>query len=651
VGATRRLAAIMFTDMVGYTALTQSDEASTLQLLGEQEQLVRPLLALHQGREVKSTGDGFLIEFDSALRAVQCAIDIHERLHARNSRKGVAPIALRIGVHLGDVEERSGDIFGDAVNIASRIEPLAAPEGVCVSGQVFDQVRNKIPNRFQKLGPQMLKNVRVPTEVYRVTFPWEPSGPTPDVAGRTRLAVLPLANISPDPKDEYFADGLTEELISALSKVRELRVIARTSVSQYKTGAKSVSQIGSELGVGTVLEGSVRKAGNRLRITLQLIDVGTQEHMWAHSYDRELDDVFAIQTEIAEKTADVLRVELLGPERESIRRKPTSNLEAYNLYLRAIHSARLPSAVRFEESVRLFEEAIAKDPHFSLAYSHLANMYLLQSGETIAPRVAFHRAEELVTKALELDPSSSDAHTARGNLALQHGQDWKLAEEEFRQAISLSPSDANAHFWYAILLVALQRFDQAVDELRTTMELDPIWEDAQRWLLHAYALSGDLAPALVAAEENRDRDPAATTPRVLLGLLYLRAGRVEEARREADAVSTPSGRYERFDWAVLHAKLGRPEEARRFLEELKKATETGYVSPTLLAGLCTVLGDRETALAILTKDYEAGESGLWLEYQLMDFGSIRDDPRFQSILRGMKLPTNGAGRPGTPLRT
>ncbi|MGP8077692.1 MAG: adenylate/guanylate cyclase domain-containing protein [Thermoplasmata archaeon] len=229
----------------------------------------------HEGREIKSTGDGFLVEFDSALRAVQCAIDIHQNLAERNAMPSVTPIRLRIGVHLGDVEERDGDIFGDSVYVASRIEPLADPGGICISEPVFGQVRNKISNQFEKLEPKALKNVRYPLDVYRVVLPWTGGPPPARSPGPARLAVLPFVNISPDPNDEYFADGLTEEMITVLSQLRELRVIARTSVSQYQANPKSVSQIGAELGVDAVLEGSVRKSVDQLRITVQLIDVGT----------------------------------------------------------------------------------------------------------------------------------------------------------------------------------------------------------------------------------------------------------------------------------------------------------------------------------------------------------------------------------------
>jgi adenylate cyclase len=639
VASVRRLAAIMFTDMAGYTASSEADEAGTLKLLREQEELVRPLLSAHQGREVKSTGDGFLVEFGSALRAVQCAIDIHQHLQERNSQQGVNLIKLRIGIHLGDVEERGGDVFGDAVNIASRIQPLAAPGGLCISGEVFNQVRNKVPNRFEKLESRALKGIRLPLEVYRVALPWETSELPPGRASRSRLAVLPLANISPDPKDEYFADGLTEELISALSKIRELRVIARTSVGQYKSTSKSVSQIGLELDVGSILEGSVRKAGDRLRITLQLIDTGTQEHIWASTYDRRLDDVFAIQTEIAEQTAGALQLELRVPARESIRRKPTSNLPAYNAYLRGIHAARQSRLEGHVEALKLFDEAVRLDPNFSLAYASLANTYLLLAGQTLPPREVFPRAEELIRKALDLDPASSDAHAAAGNLALQRARDWTLAEREFQTAISLNPSNASAHWWYAVLLKALGRFDEQIDELRITIQLDPLWEDPKLRLASAVAATGDLSSAIELGEEVRDRDPQHPSPHIALGFFYLCSGRVDDARKEAElaAGSGLKDSHLRTDVAVLWAMLGNPANARRFAEEEEDASKTRYVNRTHLAELYAAIGDRETALDHLEREYQAGETCLQMHHRGVAFDSIRDDPRFQSLLDRLRL--------------
>jgi len=633
----------MFTDMVGFSAAMQADEAGTLTLLKEQEELVRPLFAAEHGREVKSTGDGFLVEFDSALHAVQCAIDIHRRLHERNSQEGVKPIKLRIGVHLGDIEERGNDIFGDAVNIAARIEPLARAGGICISDPVFTQVRNKVPNKFEKLLPKKLKNIRYPMELYRVALPWEAAeAPTGEIP-RSRLAVLPLTNISPDPTDEYFADGLTEELISALSKIRELRVIARTSVNQYKASSKPVSQIGAELDVASVLEGSVRKSGNRLRITLQMVDTATQEPIWATTYDRELDDVFAIQTEIAEKTAGALRLQLLDPDRESIRKKSTSNLVAYNLYLKGIHAARTATYEGYSGSIKFLDEAIREDPEFSPAYSYLANIYMLLMGETLAPHDTFPRAKVLVSKALQLDPNSSEAHTARGNLALQHEQDWETSEREFKWAISINPSNANAHFWYAMLLLAVQRFDEAAGELRTTIELDPLWELPKIWMMVAHFAAGDFEAAIAAAEEERDRNPNEPGPHIDLGMMYARSGRVEEAQTEAELSAGEVSEYDRLNRAVLWARLGRPEEARSLVAEGEEAARTRYVNPSRMAALFSALGEKEKALEWLERDYREGTRGLWFDYQLMAFDPLRSDPSFHAMLTRLKLPTGVTG--------
>jgi adenylate cyclase len=644
VAATRRLAAIMFTDLVDYTGQAQTNEAAALRLLEEQERLVRPIFERHRGREVKSTGDGFLVEFDSALHAVEAAVDVLERLLDRNSRPGVAPIRVRIGVHLGDVEERAGDIFGDAVNIASRIEPLAEPGGLCISAQVYDQVRNKLPFRFHKLPPTPLKHVEVPIDVYRVGFTGSGGSGASSPIPRTRLAVLPLANISPDSKDEYFADGLTEELIASLSKLRELRVIARTSVGQYKATSKSVSEIGRELEVGSVVEGSVRKAGDRLRITLQLIDAATQEHIWASSFDRTLDDVFAIQTEIAERTAEALRVELVGAERASLAKRPTSDVEAYNLYLKGLHASRRPAGGiegGITESIGFFEEAIRRDPRFSLAHSALANTLITLAGITIAPADAFPRARALVNRALELDPQSADAHTARGNLALQSERDWVLAEREFERAIALNPSHAVAHYWFAILLGILQRFDQALEEARTAAGLDPLWPSPRSAIVSIYIQRRDYPTALALAEDRLAQNPTDSAAQLDLGFLYVHAGRKEDARRLTEQGNENDEELVKLGRAVLRALLGQPEPAQRMLAALEAAHR--YVNPSILAQLYTLLGQKERAIQLLVEDSGTDQAMLAFSYQSPMFDPIRSDPRFTALLRKLHLPTEPPG--------
>jgi adenylate cyclase len=303
----------MFTDMVGYTVLGQRNESLSLALVEEQRNLVRPILSQRGGREVKTMGDAFLVEFSNTLDAVRCAYDIQRAAREFNiSRPPERTVHLRIGIHLGDVVESQGDILGDAVNVASRIESLAGDGGVRLTRQVYDQVQNKFELPLKSLGVTSLKNLNVPLEVFKMTMPWEEGGLSSTQVDRKRIAVLPLANISPDPTDAYFADGMTEELISTMSRISGLKVIARTSVAGYKGSPKKISEIGKELEVGTVLEGSVRKVGDRLRISVQLIDSQTSEHLWAENYDRQLKDVFAIQSDISKTVAEALTVQLLS---------------------------------------------------------------------------------------------------------------------------------------------------------------------------------------------------------------------------------------------------------------------------------------------------------------------------------------------------
>jgi len=323
----------MFTDVVGYTSLTQKNEALALKLLQDHERLLRPIFRKHNGREVKTIGDSFLVEFASALEAVECANEVQNSMRELNSTlKPEGRILLRIGIHVGDVVHSRGDVYGDAVNVASRLESLAEPGCICISQQVYDHVRDKSDVAAVYIGKQLLKNVDLPVDTYRVVLPWEEKPPpvTPATSSH-RVAILPLVNISPDPNDEYFSDGMTEELISAVSKVGDLRVISRTSVMKYKGAGKTVGEIARELNVGAVLEGSVRKAGARLRITMQLIDVRNDEHLWSQSYDRNLDDVFEIQSDIAKRVAEALEVHLLAKDRQRIEKKATESIEASSL--------------------------------------------------------------------------------------------------------------------------------------------------------------------------------------------------------------------------------------------------------------------------------------------------------------------------------
>ncbi len=662
MAATRRLAAIVFTDIAGYTSLAQSDEAGALRLLQEQERLIRPLLEIHRGRKVKSMGDGLLIEFHNALDAVECAVDLQRQVHERNTREEERPLRLRVGIHLGDVQRKGSDILGDAVNIASRVEPLADPGGVCLSEPVYVQVHNKVPYQLEKLGSKNLKGVQEPMDVYRVVLPWAGSESVVKPPQLPRLAVLPLANISPDPKDEYFADGLTEELITVLSQIKGLRVISRTSVNQYKGTTKPVARIGSELGADSVLEGSVRKAGDQLRIAVQLIDTGTDEHRWAQTYDRKLENVFAIQAEVAERTAGALKVELLKPEREAIQEKPTSNLTAYEFYLRGIQAAQQylgggSMGVGKEidrEAAKNFEAAIREDPEFSAAYSHLSNHLIAAGGDTRPARPAFARARKLLVQALELNPNSSDAHTARGSLAFQADLDWARAEAEFQQAIALNPSSSTARVWYAHLLSVLQRFREKQKLLLAAIELDPLWFYPRMLLVWSYSELADYDQAIALGEklmkDFSDRPMARST----LAWTYAIAGRSDDAVKLVKPWAGSSNLIFRLTRGQLLAFLGNPQELRAWLAEREPAPRTKVPNSTVIASAYAFCGEKERALTLLERDCRSGDKLLWNHYEEHGFDPIRDDPRFLALLRSMNLPTtlsrplwSGGGPPST----
>jgi len=649
----RRLAAIMFTDMVGYSALAQSDEAGALALLDLHHRLLRPIFGQFRGREVKTVGDAFLVEFESALDAARCAVEVQRALHEHNASVPTdRQIRVRIGIHVGDVVQAKGDVLGDAVNIASRIQPLAEPGGICLSQQTYDQVQNKISLPIVPMAPVTLKNIRGPVSVYRVVPPWEsePAAPSPSApGGRRHLAVLPLANISPDPTDSYFADGLTEELIAVLSQVRDLSVIARTSVAPYKASPKTVAQVGAELGVDTVLEGSVRKAGNRIRITLQLIDVPSQQHIWASSYNREIDDVFAVQSDIAERTAEALRLELSRAERAGVARRPTSNLEAYDQYLRGLVAAKElyaswgpiseeESRRRLQEAVTYFERATSLDPGFAEAYATWANLYVSLAGDAMPMREVMGRARELARKALALDPECADAHAVLANIAFQFDHDWARAESEFGRAITLNPSNLMAHRFFGLMLFALGRFEEAKQEIRETIRLDPSG-DHEGFLAWAEADAGNFQPAIDYAEHVYARDRSSGAAHVHLGMTYLLAGRTAEAQREADAPLENASDEVRFDLALLKALLGHPEPGRAMVRAAEAGELTTYISPTYRAMIYSVLGETSRALDLLEQDLREGDPILWLWYRGVFFDPIRDDPRFVALLRAYGLPT------------
>ncbi len=639
---TRQLAAIMLTDIVGYTALTQADEALTLALLDEHTALLRTLFAEHAGREIKSTGDGFLVEFPSALQAVRCAVEIQRALHERNNAVPLErAIQVRIGLHLGDVVHRGGDILGDGVNITARIEPLAEPGGICLSRQVHDAVWNKIDLRMASLGKRELKNLKIPIEVYEMELPWSREAAAPrGRADLSRLLVLPLVSMSPDPNDAYFADGLTEELIFCLSKVQELEVIALTSAMKYRGAQKSISEIGNELGVGAIIEGSVRKAGNRLRITIQLIDVAGEAHLWSEVYERALDDVFAIQTEIARSVASALEVRLAPRSSAAPAEPPHANPDAYQAYLKGRVFFSLRTAGNLHSAVSCFEQAIKLDPSRAEFYAALSMAYSVFPNYATPPWDDWHaRAASNARKALGIDLGLAQAHAALANVLLCE-YDWRGAEQEYRRAIELSSSYATAYHWLGLLLVTVGRLDEAETVLKTALKLDPLSAAQHGALAQVYVFSDrpelaleELEVASALGEDNR-------VQRVHRGLAYLLQGRLDLARADFQKAREQSASYDHeaeFWIAYTEEKAGANGALERALKTaLDRRRDERLPSYTLAAFYCA-LGRMDEGFELLEQSYADREPELTEVAVDPRFRACHSDPRFAVFLRKIGL--------------
>jgi adenylate cyclase len=632
----RRLAAIMFTDIVGYTALTQKDEKLALGLLEKHRELVRPVVSRHGGREVKTIGDAFLIEFASALEAIECAAEIQNVLSGYNL---TAPekIMLRIGVHVGDVVHKGEDVYGDAVNIASRIQELAAAGGICISEEVYSQVRNKVPYRMDRLPLHTLKNVEYPVEAFRVLSPVE-EGVSSLSAPRNRVAVLPLTNISPDPKDGYFADGMTEELITVLSQVHGLRVIARTSVDHYRGGHQRAAQIGRELGVGSMIEGSVRIAGDRLRVTVQLIDASNEEHLWSENYDRRLDDIFAVQSDIARRVAKNLEVRLMPKEETRLEHRQAAKMTVYKDYLkgRLLLGKRDPTEMM--EAKRFFENAISEDPTYAPAYAGLADAYYLLGDYWAMPVDEAHRkSDEILAQALKLDPDLAEARASRArNLSCEYH--FREAESEFKRAIDLNPSYAMAHMWYAQCLGSLRRYDEQREQLEIAEQLDPLSTVILYNQVFFLSAMGEKERAWEKLQKRSTLDPSLVSKVETTAIFHHFAGdsrlALEELRKHPELQSETQVM---FALASASAGVGDRKEAEVWLEKLLALPESTARRLEYIAYTYLQLKDYDQFFAWMNRAVDRKEAGLdnielapWMK-------PVLSDPRWKQLLKKANL--------------
>lgn len=641
----RRLAAIMFTDMVGYTALSQANESLAMKLLESHRSLIRPLFAKHRGREVKTIGDAFLVEFDSALQATECAIDLQQALHMEETNSPER-VLVRVGIHVGDVIHREADVYGDAVNIASRIFPLARGGEICISAQVYDQVRNKVPFRFEKLEPRQLKNIAIPIEVYRVELPWEKgqremgNEPLP----LDRIAVLPFVNISPDPNDEFFADGMTEEIITSLSLVKGLKVIARTSVMNYKKKQLNASTIGRELGVGTIVEGSVRKAGNRIRVTVQVVQVDTEEHLWASKYDASLDDVFAVQSDIAQKVADSLPMALKKAGSKGAAEKDTEDITAYMSFLqgRDLMYAKDESALR--QSLQLFQQAIDRDSRFARAYIGMAQAYLsLGGGGFISWNDSMNTARSYLKQALEINQNLAEAHSLLSAVAYMADEPFQTMESEARKAIELNPSLAQAYDDLGAVMAITGFPDEWVRLLEQAYQLDPLSPLTIERLSAAYMNTGREAEGLNHLKRTLHLYPM--NAHRWMCQYYISKGNLADAEKELKQLESlaPNWEFTELFKGYLAALRGDGKAAQDLLARLEETHKAGWARASLPGFIYYAMGDMDKFFEFMrsaAKDHTLRATELM--YSPL-FAKAREDPRFKELLgmTGIRWPAGG----------
>jgi adenylate cyclase len=647
----------MLTDMVGYSRLTQRDEKLALELAREQDQIVRGIVAYFGGRVVKSLGDGVLAEFASALDAVKSALRVQDAVEERNSTAKGEHIWLRIGLHLGDVEHRDGDVFGDAVNIVARIEPLSDHGGVCVSRQVYDQVHNKLDVRFESIGTPKLKNIDTTIELYKIvrssTAPHQSRASPVLSDDRLRIVVLPFANISPDPNDGYFADGMTEELIEKLAHVQNLRVIARTTAMHYKGSQETALEIGRALRVGMALECSVRKAGNRIRITAQLIETRSEEHLWASRYDRELDDVFAIQEGIASQIAAAVSAHVAGlgvtvalPVGRT--HHDTADMTAYTEFLQGRKLLRdKVSEATIRQALALFEMAVTRDPGFARARVGAADCYLWLGGEGSLPYAdSTAKAREQLASALAKDDQLAEAHSVLSGILL--GEDETAgAAREAQRAIELNPSLSDPYRWLAQIEAGENHIGEAVRLLEDAYRIDPLDVNILAFLGRAYFYAGREAEALSHWERTQSlvgfRTYQHQTEYYLGRQDYAKAaetlGEMERVRPGSVWVLTYRG--------ILAVQTGDSATAQRYLQTLGELERQGVLTCFFAGFIHFALDDWDAFFQCMERALELRQLPLLELLYSPLYEAVRDDPRYADLLRRQRH-TAGPGPAWTP---
>ena len=641
----RQLAAIMFTDIVGYSALMGDDEERAFELLNKSRLLQKPLIEQFGGRWIKELGDGILATFSTVTDGVNCACSI---------MKGcieVTGLQLRIGIHHAEVVFENGDVFGDGVNIASRLQTIAPVGGICISESVRNNVANRKEIKTRFIKEEILKHIKEPVRIYEVVFDVaEPSlhpgkslhNEAMKAIPEKSIAVLPFINMSNDPDQEFFSDGMSEEILNSLSHLKDLKVASRTSSFQFKGKNIDLREIGNNLGVGTVLEGSVRKQGNKLRITAQLINVEDGFHLWSEKYDRNMDDIFSIQDEIALAVTENLKVILLESDKDIITKNLTQNAEAYECYLKG----RFYLNKRFLlQSLEQFKKAADIDPDFAKAYAGLADAYIILGFYNILPaKETMPRAKQAAEAAIQMDHSLCEPYCSLGMYYASFEWNWNEAKQNFLKSIQLNSRYIQSHVWFGHYFLAWieGNFEEGIRHLDIAIALEP--HNAMSYVnKYAVVLTiGKYEEAFQIARQGYEMDTDSLIGTRIMGLAYLNEKQYAEAIRYLELASKISNQaaFNQVDLINLYTSIGSMNKAGAVFEDLKLRLKEGkYVSLCLMSFASGFLGQIDEAIHWLERAYEEHDAYLCiLKYYPWVPAGLRQDSRFQSFLDKMNFP-------------
>lgn len=638
----RMLAAIMFTDIVGYTALMQNNEQKAILLRDKQKKVLEEKIFEHKGQILQYFGDGTLSVFGSVIEAALCAVEIQTELF----KEPIVP--LRIGIHLGDIVYDDEGIYGDGVNITSRIENLAVAGSVLISDKVNDEIQNQENLQSVFIGAFELKNVKKSVNIYALSsknlvVPNYEEISSRSFSNKSSIAVLPFVNMSPDSENEYFSDGITEEILNALAKVDGLLVTSRTSSFAFKGSNQDIRSIGAQLGVNNVLEGSVRKFSNRVRITAQLINTKDGYHIWSETYDRKLEDIFAIQDDISRTIAEQLKEKLSSYEKvEPLVKSETKNMEAYNLVLKGRYywNKWMPDDIK--KAVSFFEEANKIDPEYVLPYVGLSNCYLVLGAlGIVSTHISYPKAKEYALLALEKDDNLSESHLSIALTQLFYDWNWKAAEKSFLKALEIQNNSADAHHTFSIYLISQVRFNEALFHAEESVKLDPLSLPINEWLANVFWYMRRYDEAIEQHKKTLELDPYFRGSMYGLGFCYLAKGEIDKAIEFMENAQRLSGDPLKglAPLGYAYAVSGQTEKANDCISKLYKRKERDIQQDldVDLAIIYTGLQDYDKTFYYLQKAFEQRSGSMIFMNASPEWGKLKSDQRFTELLEKIGL--------------